>query len=273
MHSARGPSKSTRTSKSLSKSPKSLKKQKPVKKVSKRHSSTTSSDGPTKNGKLDVNTIEDIFRAQRLAGLGDKYHEMSQAFDLIRAEGVTPQMEEDLQRVFDVTSLRTADAAELRKAKTAALITHYQRRPGDTGSAEVQAVLLTERINTLKFHVSRHPQDHQLTRQIQMIEHRLRKTLQYLKRERFRTYQVICRDLGVDEHAMVIVGKLPKNKPYYNPTRPIYRKPLTIEQLREQAANQRQVEELAAKQVLVDKKNEKLSQIAERRRQANMIDI
>jgi len=133
-----------------------------------------------KDGKIDINAVEDLFRAHRLSGLSEKYHHLTQAFDLVRAEGgITPQVEEDLQRVFQVTSLKTADAAELRKAKTRALINHYQRRPGDTGSSEVQCVLLTERLNTLEFHLTRHPQDHQLQRELQLVKDRRRKMLKY----------------------------------------------------------------------------------------------
>jgi small subunit ribosomal protein S15 len=118
----------------------------------------------------------------------------------------------------------------LRKAKVRALVNHYQRRPGDTGSPEVQAVLLTEKINTLEFHMTRHPQDHQLTRELQILKDRRRKGLRYLKHARFRTYQVICRDLNIEEHTFDIVGKLPRTIPYYDPTRPKYGKPLTEEE-------------------------------------------
>lgn len=154
-----------------------------------------------------------------------------------------------------------------------ALVTHYQRRPGDTGSAEVQCVLLTERLNTLRFHLSRHPQDIQLNSNLQLIDHRRRKMLRYLKKERFRTYQVICRDLNIDERSMEIVGLLPTTKPYYNPARPKYRRPLTEEQLKEKAAKASLVKQQQEQQAVVDKKQAIKDAIQERRRQANMVDI
>eukprot|EP00461_Guttulinopsis_vulgaris_P002166 UN02167 len=186
-------------------------------------------------GKLDINAVEDAFRANRLAGLGEKFHRLNRAFDVVRAGSpLTPEQEADLKRVWDVTSLQTADSAEMRKAKTKALIEHYQRRPGDTGSPEVQVVLMTERINYLNFHMTRHRQDRRLKLDYERLVVRRRKTLKYLKRHRFRTYQIICRDLGVNEEELDIVGRLPHTAPYYDPTRPIYRRPLDDIEMAEQ---------------------------------------
>jgi len=175
-----------------------------------------------------TSNAEDIFRANTLAGLGDKYHAMNRAFDMIK-QGValTPEMEKDLALIYDVTSLKTADSQEIRKAKTRALVEHYQRRPGDTGSTEVQVVLLTERINNLKFHLTRNVADKQLVLPLTKMIVRRRKYLQYLRKERFRTYQIICRDLGIDEDEYWKVGRLPRTKPYYDPNRPKYGRPIT----------------------------------------------
>jgi small subunit ribosomal protein S15 len=169
----------------------------------------------------EISVADDVFRANTLAGLGDKFHRMNRAFDLIReGTALTPEMESDLAHIYDVTSLRTADSKEIRKAKTKALIEHYQRRPGDTGSTEVQLILLQEKINYLQFHMTRNHKDAQLVLFFSNLIVRRRKFLQYLRRERFRTYQIICRDLGIDEDEFWKVGRLPRNRPYYDPNRP-----------------------------------------------------
>ena len=213
--------------------------------------------------KVDITQVEDVFRANRLAGLGDRYHALNKAFDLVReSTAITPKLEADLAHIYDVTSLRTADSRQVRKAKTQALVEHYQRRPGDTGSPEVQVVLLTERVNYLKFHMTRHRADVALKLNFHKIEVRRRKLLKYLKKERFRTYQVICRDLGIDEESMDVVGRLKHTRPYYDPDRPKYRKPMSAQELRDVAKNEEasraQAEVDRVRQRQVQKKDEAL---------------
>ena len=48
----------------------------------------------------------------------------------------------------------------LTKDKKTELIGKYGRADGDTGSAEVQVALLTERINELTEHLRSHAKDH-----------------------------------------------------------------------------------------------------------------
>lgn len=245
----------------------------------KRQMSTTSptaassTDSIKKDGKIDINAVEDVFRANRLAGLGDQFHQLTHAFDLVRSGTLTPQQEQDLSRVFDVTSLRTADSAEVRRAKTKALIKHYERRPGDTGSPEVQCVLLTERVNYLTFHMTRHPQDRKLKLDYNMIIVRRRKMLNYLKQERFRTYQIICRDLGINEEELTTVGRLATKRPYYDPTKPIYRRPLTDAEVKQQEivlAEEKRRLELASG---FNKRQQNKKLFEERRKQANQMDV
>ena len=48
----------------------------------------------------------------------------------------------------------------ISKEKKAAIIAQYGRKPGDTGSPEVQIAILTERINELTEHLKNKQKDH-----------------------------------------------------------------------------------------------------------------
>ena len=48
----------------------------------------------------------------------------------------------------------------ISKEKKAQIIAEYGRKPGDTGSPEVQIAILTERITELTEHLKQNPKDH-----------------------------------------------------------------------------------------------------------------
>ena len=48
----------------------------------------------------------------------------------------------------------------ISKEKKTAIINEYARKPGDTGSPEVQIAVLTARIQELTAHLKDHPKDH-----------------------------------------------------------------------------------------------------------------
>lgn len=100
----------------------------------------------------------------------------------------------DIELLKKVLFYRTATSKVLRQARIKMLLEHYQRYPGDTGSVEVMIVLLTERINTLEFHLAQHKKDKNVLRPYHKLCARRYKFLQYLRKNRFRTYQVLVRD-------------------------------------------------------------------------------
>ena len=57
----------------------------------------------------------------------------------------------------------------LTKEEKQELIGKFGREDGDTGSAEVQVALLTERINHLTEHLRTHPKDHHSRRGLLMM--------------------------------------------------------------------------------------------------------
>ena len=77
----------------------------------------------------------------------------------------------------------------LVKARKSALIQDYKLHEGDTGSAQVQIALLTERINQLTGHFKAHQKDHHSRRGLLMMVNRRRKLLEYLKSQDRLEYQ------------------------------------------------------------------------------------
>lgn len=75
------------------------------------------------------------------------------------------------------------------------LITRFQRDQKDTGSAEVQAALLTGRIKYLTAHFKTHKKDHHSRRGLMGLVSRRRKVLDYLKRTDYNKYLKILQDL------------------------------------------------------------------------------
>jgi small subunit ribosomal protein S15 len=67
----------------------------------------------------------------------------------------------------------------------------------DTGSADVQIALLTQRISQLTEHFKAHTKDHASRRGLLMMVARRRKLLDYLKRKDHRRYEVLIGRLSL----------------------------------------------------------------------------
>jgi len=78
-----------------------------------------------------------------------------------------------------------------------AIVEEFGKKPGDTGSTEVQVALLTHRINDLTPHFKDHNKDHH-SRQglIRMVNSR-RKLLDYLKHKDAEGYRNLIQRLGL----------------------------------------------------------------------------
>jgi len=85
----------------------------------------------------------------------------------------------------------------LTNEKKRELIGKYGRSDGDTGSAEVQVALLTERINELTEHLREHKKDHHSRRGLLMIVGKRRRLLRYLERSDVERYRGLVADLGL----------------------------------------------------------------------------
>jgi ribosomal protein S15 len=77
------------------------------------------------------------------------------------------------------------------------LVSKFGKVPGDTGSAEVQIALLTERINELTQHLRTHGKDHHSRRGLLMMVGKRRRLLNYLQRKDLEGYRALIRELGL----------------------------------------------------------------------------
>ena len=85
----------------------------------------------------------------------------------------------------------------LTKEQKTELIGKYGRSPNDTGSAEVQVALLTERINELTEHLRGHVKDHHSRRGLLMLVGKRRRLLRYLERSDLERYRTLVGELGI----------------------------------------------------------------------------
>jgi small subunit ribosomal protein S15 len=85
----------------------------------------------------------------------------------------------------------------LTKERKQELIGRFGRVDGDTGSAEVQVALLTERINQLTEHLRTHSKDHHSRRGLLMMVGKRRRLLRYLEGSDLERYRTVVADLGL----------------------------------------------------------------------------
>ena len=85
----------------------------------------------------------------------------------------------------------------ISKEKKAAIIAQYGRKPGDTGSPEVQIAILTERINELTEHLKVNQKDHHSRRGLLKMVGQRRGLLDYLKKTDLEGYRVLIEKLGI----------------------------------------------------------------------------
>ena len=82
-------------------------------------------------------------------------------------------------------------------AEKTKIVETHQRKPGDTGSPEVQIALLTSRINGLTEHFKAHVKDHHSRRGLLKMVSQRRKMLDYLKRTDTENYRKLIEQLGL----------------------------------------------------------------------------
>ena len=85
----------------------------------------------------------------------------------------------------------------ISKEKKQAIIAEYARKPGDTGSPEVQVALLTARIQELTEHLQNNPKDHHSRRGLLKMVGQRRGLLAYLKKTDIEGYRALIAKLGI----------------------------------------------------------------------------
>ncbi len=85
----------------------------------------------------------------------------------------------------------------LTKERKQELVEKFGDGAADTGKAEVQVALLTDRINALTEHLRTHGKDHHSRRGLLMLVGRRRRFLNYLQRSDLERYRALVRELGL----------------------------------------------------------------------------
>ena len=77
------------------------------------------------------------------------------------------------------------------------IIAKYAVHEGDTGSAEVQIAILSERIRQLTEHLKLHKKDHHSRRGLLKMVGKRRNMLEYLRRSNLERYRALGENLGL----------------------------------------------------------------------------
>lgn len=85
----------------------------------------------------------------------------------------------------------------LLKDRKTQIIDNFKVHSRDTGSAEVQVAILTERINTLGDHFKNHKKDFNSRRGLLVLVGRRRRLLDYLKNKDIKKYEEILEKLSL----------------------------------------------------------------------------
>lgn len=85
----------------------------------------------------------------------------------------------------------------MTKEEKLEIIKKYGDNENDSGKAEVQVALLTERINDLTDHFNAHKKDHHSRRGLMMMVGKRRRLLNYLMRKDIERYRAIIKVLNI----------------------------------------------------------------------------
>lgn len=86
------------------------------------------------------------------------------------------------------------------KERKAELIKEFGKDANDSGSAEVQVAILTERIRELTEHVKVHKKDHHTRRGLLMLVGKRRRLLSYIKERDINNYRELISKLGIRDN-------------------------------------------------------------------------
>lgn len=88
----------------------------------------------------------------------------------------------------------------ISKERTEELMAEFGKNPQDSGSAEVQVAILSERIKNLTEHLKEHPKDHHTRRGLLMLVGKRRRLLVYIKNRDVLEYRELIKKLGIRDN-------------------------------------------------------------------------
>lgn len=93
-----------------------------------------------------------------------------------------------------------ANKDSISKERTAELINEFGKGEKDSGTAEVQVAILSERIRNLTEHLKEHKKDHHTRRGLMMLIGKRRSLLKYIKNRNIEEYRVLIKKLGIRDN-------------------------------------------------------------------------
>ena len=93
-----------------------------------------------------------------------------------------------------------ANKDSISKERTAELIKEFGKDEKDSGSAEVQVAILSERIRNLTEHLKEHKKDHHTRRGLMMLIGKRRSILKYIKNRDIEEYRTLIKKLGIRDN-------------------------------------------------------------------------
>lgn len=93
-----------------------------------------------------------------------------------------------------------ANKDSISKERTEELIKEFGKGEKDSGSAEVQVAILSERIRNLTEHLKEHKKDHHTRRGLMMLIGKRRSLLKYIKNRDIEEYRTLIKKLGIRDN-------------------------------------------------------------------------
>ncbi len=93
-----------------------------------------------------------------------------------------------------------ASKLSITREKTAELVKEFGKSATDSGSAEVQVAILSERIRNLTEHLKVHKKDNHTRRGLMMLIGKRRGMLKYIKNRNIDEYRELIKKLGIRDN-------------------------------------------------------------------------
>ena len=93
-----------------------------------------------------------------------------------------------------------AEKLSISKERTAELMAEFGKDANDSGSAEVQVAILTERIRNLTEHLKVHKKDKHTQRGLMMLIGKRRGLLKYIKNRDINEDRTLIKKLGIRDN-------------------------------------------------------------------------
>jgi len=93
-----------------------------------------------------------------------------------------------------------ANKDSITRERTEELIKEFGSGAKDSGSAEVQVAILSERIRNLTEHLKIHKKDHHTRRGLLMLVGKRRRLLVYIKNRNIEEYRTLIKKIGIRDN-------------------------------------------------------------------------